>query len=607
MTKAKVFLKKLNSEYLALHTNYEELFWQSYMGDQKVDVKKDKALEARDAFRSNVALQKQAKELLITADAQSKNKLKIWIDFFDLYLMPEEARVIKNKCDALESEVVKKRAIRIEGYVDPYTKLFTEASSLRMRTMMQTHADEKVRKACFEAREKIAVDCIDQYVELVKLRNEFARVQGFSDFYDYKLQKEDKMTKKQLFSLFDSISLKTKKTFVALRELENSLPALRKPWNFGYFMTGDFTKEEDQYFQFEDALQRWGRSFSALGITFKKGTLQLDLLDRKRKYNNGFCHWPVLVNYDGQKRNAGSSNFTCTLVAGQVGAGSIGYKTLFHEGGHAAHFLNIEQTEVCLNHEYAPQSGAWSETQSMFLDTMFSSIEWKTRYAKNSEGTAYPFVLFTRKEKKLHLLKPEYMNSIMFVSNFEKEVYELKIPTAKQICAIAKANYKKYYDLSGDSFTALNVPHIYSWESSASYHNYGLEKLALAQWREYFYKKYGYIVDNPNVGREMAKVWKLGALKSFQEFVLIATGKKLGTKAFLDDILMPVQKVIKEAQVKIECLKHVKEYTKPVALNGNIKMVHGKKVIATNEISFEAMAEQYGKWLKKMEKKSKKS
>lgn len=605
MTKVKDFLKKLNTEYLALHKNYEELFWQSYMGDQKVDTNKDIALEARDAFRSNRALQKQAKELLLTADAQSKNKLKIWIDFFDLYLMPEEARVIKNKCDALESEVVKKRAIRVEGYVDPYTKLFTEASSLRMRTMMQTHADEKIRKACFKAREKIAVDCIDEYLELVKLRNEFARMQGFSDFYDYKLQKEDKMTKKQLFSLFDSISQKTKKTFTALRELESALPALRKPWNFGYFMTGDFTKEEDQYFQFEDALLRWGRSFSALGINFKKGELQLDLLDRKGKYNNGFCHWPVLVNFDGQKRNAGSSNFTCTLVAGQVGAGSIGYKTLFHEGGHAAHFLNIEQTEVCLNHEYAPQSGAWSETQSMFLDTLFSSIEWKTRYAKNREGATYPFELFKRKEEKLHLLKPEYMNSIMFVSNFEKEVYELKNPTAKQICAIAKANYKKYYDLSEDSLAALNVPHIYSWESSAAYHNYGLAKLALAQWREYFYKNYGYIVDNPNVGREMAKVWKLGALKTFQEFVVLATGKKLSAKAFLDDVLMPVPKILKEAQLKIKRLEKVKKYTKRVELDASIKMIHGKKVITTNEVSFEEMAEKYGKWLKKMEKGSK--
>jgi hypothetical protein len=238
----------------------------------------------------------------------------------------------------------------------------------------------------------------------------------------------------------------------------------------------------------------------------------------------------------------------------------------------------------------------------MFLDTLFSSIEWKIRYSKDKEGNSYPFELFKRKEEKLHLLKPEYMNSIMFVSSFEKEVYELKSPTAKQICTIAKENYKKYYDLSEDSLAALNIPHIYSWESAASYHNYGLAKLALSQWRDYFYTKYGYIVDNPNVGKEMAKVWKLAALKNFQEFVVLATGKKLSTKAFLDDVLMPIPKILKQAQTKIERLKKVKEYVKPIELDAHIKMVHGKKVISTNEVGFEVMSEKYGRWLKKMEK-----
>ena len=31
-------------------------------------------------------------------------------------------------------------------------------------------------------------------------------------------------------------------------------------------------------------------------------------------------------------------------------------------------------------------------------------------------------------------------------------------------------------------------------------------------------------------------------------------------------------------------------------------MVHGKKVIASNKISFEIMAEKYGDWVKKMNK-----
>ena len=35
-----------------------------------------------------------------------------------------------------------------------------------------------------------------------------------------------------------------------------------------------------------------GRSFAAMNIGYKGATMDLDLLDRKGKYSNGFCHWP---------------------------------------------------------------------------------------------------------------------------------------------------------------------------------------------------------------------------------------------------------------------------------------------------------------------------
>ena len=594
---AKEFISKLNSDYRAVHTRYERLFWQSYMGDHSIDESFAKAQLAREAFRSNEALYSEVNKHIATTKGNDTAKLKQWAWFFSKYQTPEPVRAIFKEIVSLEKDIHKKFATRTEGYIDPKTKTFVKASRAQMSSMQLTHADEKIRKACFVAQEELAKTCAAELIQLVGLRNKYAQALGFEDFYAYKVRTEEDMSKEELFSIFDKIFEKTKYAFLNLRAMETDLPGLRKPWNRGYLLSGDFTKEADAYFPFEKALERWGRSFNQLGISFHGGTLQLDLLDRVGKYENGFCHWPDLVYFEGKKRIPGSANFTCNAVFGQVGSSERAYNTLFHEGGHAAHLLNTEETEACVNNEYPPASTAWDETQSMFLDTMLSSIEWKTRYARSNEGEAFPYNLFEKEMRKMRPLAPLSMNGISSVMYFEKALYEEKQLTEKKLLSIAKSVYRTFTDTEVDSLRLLSIPHIYSWESSCSYHGYGLAELALFQWREYFYKKYGYIVDNKKVGAEMRNMWKYGSAKSFPECVKLATGKKLSPDAFLRNATASVATVLKTTKKRIELTQKVPQSKKPIELRATIKMVHGKTVVATNKKSFEDMAHTYAAWL----------
>lgn len=597
--RADKFLEYVNSEFLKLHKSYEDYFWSSYMGDHSVDKKKDEALKQLEDFRSDSTLFTKAellmKEREVTPD--QKDKIGAWIKFFKCYQTPHNLKKLRNEITKLETKMHKVMATRKEGYLDPYTKKFVKVSELKMRGMLRTESDEKLRKAAFEGSEKIALSNLTDYIKYVGLLNRYARGLGFSDFYEYKIFTEEGMTKKELFAIFDDVYKKTKFAFKNIRGLEKKIPGLRKPWNFPFMIAGDFTKEEDQYFPFDEAIVRWGRSFAAMGIDYRGSTLNLDLLDRPGKYNNGFCHWPIPIHFKNGSRKVGQSNFTCNVVYGQLGSSARGYHTLFHEGGHAAHMLNSDQTEICLNHEYPPMSTAWAETHSMFLDHVYSSYEWKTRYAKNKSGATYPFDLFKRKVERLSILTPLGISSILAVCNFENKIYTEKNLTKDKVLTFAKQVWRKYQDYSHDSLLLLTVPHIYSWNSACSYHGYGLATLALTQWRKYFYKKYGYIVDNPKVGEEMACVWKLGSSKTFKEFVVLATGDKLSAGPWLEEVTMSIPATLKKSKTRAERLRKVPELKRPINLNANISMLSGKKKIANNSKSFEDMANKYAKWL----------
>ena len=60
--------------------------------------------------------------------------------------------------------------------------------------------------------------------------------------------------------------------------------------------------------------------------------MNLDLLDRKNKYSNGFCHWPIpaWVKPDGEWVPS-STNFTSLADPTAVGSGLTALTTLMHE------------------------------------------------------------------------------------------------------------------------------------------------------------------------------------------------------------------------------------------------------------------------------------
>src|SRR5215212_10016824 len=81
------------------------------------------------------------------------------------------------------------------------------------------------------------------------------------------------------------------RALAGLREKHGA--AATAPWNLRFHASGDVIRRVDPYLPFALALRRWIDSFRRLGIQFRGATLQLDLLERAGKHQNGFCHGPV--------------------------------------------------------------------------------------------------------------------------------------------------------------------------------------------------------------------------------------------------------------------------------------------------------------------------
>ncbi len=379
-----------------------------------------------------------------------------------------------------------------------------------------------------------------------------------------------------------------------------------EPWNFGYVTGGDLTKEKDPYLSFSSAVTNWGKSFAAMGIKYSGAELTLDLVERKGKYENGFMHGPFPAYIDDGVMRSAKINFTANSVPGQPGSGQTALATLFHEGGHAAHFSNIKMPAPCFSQEFAPTSIAFAETQSMFMDNVVEDADWLTRYAIDENGNSMPFDLIKKILDEQHTFRAHLMRKLMIVPYFEKAIYELPEEelTAENILRIGREIESKMVFQSSDSRPILSVPHILDSESSAYYHAYVLALMAVYQTREFFLKRDGFIMDNPNIGRDMAKTyWNLGNSKPFLEFIKDLTGDPFSAKATVNLVNMDLEDVYRKAEADIKREKDQPHFEGPIDLDATVSMIHGDENISSSiNSSFELMAEKYNSWIQSKDK-----
>ncbi|KAF8067346.1 pam-b [Scenedesmus sp. PABB004] len=586
------FIEDVNQAYEKVHRAYEANFWSTKMALRGCSAEALAASKNEyDAFLADPARLAAVKQHLDRTDLSEEQAgvLKIMARTFGVYVTEDPAVVaLKEKLNAAEAKLQAARNAMQMGYT-PAGGAWTPASSTQLRTLLRVAEEEGTRRSVFEGLRAVGPFVAAQgFCEIVKNRNRLARRVGFEDYYDLKVTAAEGFGKARLFEMLDDLEAQTRPLMEAARArlAREKGDAALEPHNISQALAGDTTKATDPYFPFEDAVDVWARTFAGLGIDYQGSEMILDLCDRPSKYPNGFCAWPQ----PAWRRADGSwvpsvANFTSLATPDQLGSGKTALETLLHEGGHAAHFANVQQRSPFFSQERAPTSVAYAENQSMFLDSLAGDAAWLGRFAVSREGGVMPWGVVEAMHRDSHPYAVFMVRAMLAVPYFEKALYELPeegvTPEALQALA-DEIEVKVQGGLA--SRPLLSVPHILSDESSAYYHGYVLAEMAVHQTRAHFLGKYGAIVDNPQVGADLAACyWRPGNGAAFLDLVAGLTGRPLGSAAWVARLQMPIEELLAKEREDYDAAVKAGPRFKPGSeadINMRVRLVDGDEVIA---------------------------
>eukprot|EP00878_Enallax_costatus_P001069 GHUV01001206.1.p1 GENE.GHUV01001206.1~~GHUV01001206.1.p1 ORF type:complete len:671 (+),score=225.42 GHUV01001206.1:78-2090(+) len=606
------FVEDLNVKYEKVHKAFEDNFWATKMnlkGCSSDALSKTKT--DYDSFLADPANLKAVKEQLQRSDlsAEQRKVLQVLERTFKCYITEDPAAgSLKEKLNDAEAKLAQARNTMNLGYTDVESGSFKAASSVQLRNLMRVAEQEDTRKSAYEGLRSVGPFVADSFLGIVKDRNKLARLLGYEDFYDYKVTAAEGFGKRRLFEILDDLEVKTRPIMEEARKRlakEKGESALL-PHNISHALAGDTTKATDPYFPFEDAVDVWGRTFAALGIKYEGSVMTLDLCDRQGKYSNGFCHWPQPAwrKSDGTWVPA-HANFTSLATPNQLGSGKTALETLLHEGGHAAHFANVDQHSPFFSQERAPTSVAYAENQSMFLDSIANDAAWLGRYAVSREGSVMPWSVVEQLIADTHPYEVFQVRAMLAVPYFEKALYEMPEDqlTSEALQSLADdIETKVQGGLSPRPL--LSVPHILADESSCYYHGYVLAEMSVHQTRDHFLEKYCAIVDNPQVGADLTSVyWRPGNWAMFLDLVQQLTGKPLVADAWVAKLKVPTDDLLAKEKQEYEAAVKAGPKSEPGSefdLGMRVRLVHGDEEISDSQTDggFQQACAKFKTWVR---------
>ena len=445
------------------------------------------------------------------------------------------------------------------------------------------------------------------FLELVRLRNRFARALGYENYFDLKLQKNERMETPALLRLLDDF----------IRQTDAAQRAARSP--IFARVTATPPRRRGTCVSMPRATSSAGSTRTcpsdwrcAAGSTASAGSASSSAARRcSSTCSSGRAS--IRTGSATARCRAGSTetgrwvpaaiNFTAEAKPDQVGSGLRAINTLFHEGGHAAHFANVVQNSPCFSQEYPPTSMAYAETQSMFCDQLRvgSRLDDALR-ARRRTASAIPPSLILERIASSQPMRAFDARSIAVVPYFESALYQMADDdlTPERVLALARETEVRVLGIESPR-PLLAIPHLLNQESAASYQGYLLAYMAVSQTRAHFLRELGYLTDNPAIGPTLtAHYWEPGNSVDHNHMLRGLTGEGFSARHLAEECNATAEEACAraEASMRAAAERAAIPMRRRPRLDAHIRIVHGDEVLADTSDGEAAMCDRFEGWVR---------
>jgi peptidyl-dipeptidase A len=405
-------------------------------------------------------------------------------------------------------------------------------------TIMTTEKDVARREAAWRASRQVGDVIVDDFLRLVRLRNQAARKLGFDNFHTMTVVAGEQDVG-ELDTIFDDLDRLTREPFARMKkELDGILakgygisPDELMPWHYHdpFFQRTPlvYDVDLDAYYKRRDVKELTRRFYDGVGLPIEDILDDSDLYYREGKYPHAFSHD---VDRKGDVRVLANLQDTERWM-----------ETLLHEVGHAIYDRYHDPNEPWLLRE--PAHPFTTEAIAMLFGRLSRNAAWMQQMlGLSDEETAKIAKVSSRYLRFQQVL---FVRWALVMYHFERALYANPDQDLNTLWWDLVEKYQLVRRPPGPADAGW-LSKLHFTTAPCYYHNYVLGELLASQLHYYIVHHVlglesdagvSYVGDR-RVGRYLReKVFGPGALYPWNEMIRRATGEPLTPKYFVEQFV----------------------------------------------------------------------